>query len=348
MRQRLRVPVVMERSTQDPLTDEDVQLQVLDEGVVAQPRHCFGLGRIGRPRGVVLTNERGPGLDHDLQLEWTALEPAGPLLLRRPHTSVAGDALGGPRLLLPGRDRGAQNLPRLVDGHQLHEPFRAAAGTATPAVPPALATLPPALPTPRPDSPSLRRSVVAGSPLDSASCGGSRFDPTSRPDPSALASRGTRVGHRSPAHGLGGRSTISRHVFDNVPDPLYWAFYCRRMRRGGVADPRPKRAGRLTTVAPPANPKHRLQGFRSGVWMQTRCATRRRRHALDDLLRLIVLRGAVVLEIDHQLPDWRSCTSVYQGTRRRRLRRDLRGGDRVGRRHPAPVPHPHQDQAGAR
>src|SRR5262249_45210428 len=71
-------------------------------------------------------------------------------------------------------------------------------------------------------------------------------------------------------------SPVSRRVFDNVPDPLYWAFYTivavmllvvawlisQRVQNYERGLPDDRRTTRK-------NVERRLAGFRSGVWMQT-------------------------------------------------------------------------------
>jgi nitrate reductase gamma subunit len=107
-------------------------------------------------------------------------------------------------------------------------------------------------------------------------------------------------------------SRVSRQVFGNVPDPLYWAFYAtvavmllvvawlvslrvQNYERGKPDDRRTTRA----------NVKHRLEEFRSGVWMQTllRDPAAGVMHSMIYFGFLILFVATVVLEIDHQLPD---------------------------------------------
>jgi Fe-S oxidoreductase len=107
-------------------------------------------------------------------------------------------------------------------------------------------------------------------------------------------------------------SPISRHVFGNIPDPLYWAFYAvvgvmlvtvgwlvaqrvRNYERGQSDDRRTTRA----------NSKRRLEDFRAGVWMQTllRDPAAGLMHSAIYFGFLVLFIATVILEIDHQLPE---------------------------------------------
>jgi Fe-S oxidoreductase len=107
-------------------------------------------------------------------------------------------------------------------------------------------------------------------------------------------------------------SPISRDVFGNVPDPLYWAFYAtvgvmlflvawlvaQRVQNYERGQPDNRRTTR-------ANVKRRLEGFRSGVWMQTllRDPAAGVMHSMIYFGFLVLFVATVILEIDHQLPD---------------------------------------------
>jgi nitrate reductase gamma subunit len=107
-------------------------------------------------------------------------------------------------------------------------------------------------------------------------------------------------------------SPISRQVFGNVPDPLYWAFYATvgvmllvvawlvslRVQNYERGKPDNRRTTRT-------NVKRRLEGFRSGVWMQTllRDPAAGVMHSMIYFGFLVLFVATVVLEIDHQLPD---------------------------------------------
>jgi len=107
-------------------------------------------------------------------------------------------------------------------------------------------------------------------------------------------------------------SPISRHVFGNIPDPLYWAFYAtvavmlvvtgwlvaQRVRNYERGQPDDRRTTR-------ANAKRRLEDFRAGVWMQTllRDPAAGLMHSAIYFGFLVLFIATVVLEIDHQLPE---------------------------------------------
>ena len=107
-------------------------------------------------------------------------------------------------------------------------------------------------------------------------------------------------------------SPVSRQVFGNVPDPLYWAFYATvgvmllvvawlvslRVQNYERGKPDNRRTTR-------ANAKRRLESFRSGVWMQTllRDPAAGVMHSMIYFGVLVLFVATVVLEIDHQLPD---------------------------------------------
>jgi Fe-S oxidoreductase/nitrate reductase gamma subunit len=119
-------------------------------------------------------------------------------------------------------------------------------------------------------------------------------------------------------------SPISRHVFGNVPDPLYWAFYAtvpvmvfmvawlvaQRVQNYERGQPDDRRTTRT-------NVKRRLEGFRSGVWMQTllRDPAAGVMHSMIYFGFLVLFVATVILEIDHQLPDAAKFLHgrVYQG-----------------------------------
>ncbi|MGQ0802882.1 MAG: 4Fe-4S dicluster domain-containing protein, partial [Actinomycetota bacterium] len=107
-------------------------------------------------------------------------------------------------------------------------------------------------------------------------------------------------------------SPISRHVFGNIPDPLYWAFYAvsaamlvavgwlasqrvRNYERGQPDD-------RGTTRK---NAERRLRDFRAGMWMQTllRDPAAGAMHSAIYFGFLVLFVATVILEIDHQLPE---------------------------------------------
>jgi len=107
-------------------------------------------------------------------------------------------------------------------------------------------------------------------------------------------------------------STVSRHVFGNVPDAVYWLFYgvifvmliavawlvsqrIRNYERGQPDD-------RRTTKK---NFQRRLHDFRAGVWMQTllRDPAAGAMHACIYFGFLVLFAATVILEIDHQMPE---------------------------------------------
>jgi heterodisulfide reductase subunit C/nitrate reductase gamma subunit len=107
-------------------------------------------------------------------------------------------------------------------------------------------------------------------------------------------------------------SPISRHVFANVPDPIYWLFYAvvcvmllavswlvaqrvRNYERGQPDD-------RRTTKK---NFQRRLHDFRAGVWMQTllRDPAAGVMHSMIYFGFLVLFAATVILEIDHQMPE---------------------------------------------
>jgi len=107
-------------------------------------------------------------------------------------------------------------------------------------------------------------------------------------------------------------SPISREVFVNVPDPIYWLFYAvaplalflcawlvsqrvRNYERGRPDD-------RRTTKK---NAHRRMRDFRSGVWMQTllRDPAAGVMHSFIYFGFLVLFAATIILEIDHQLPE---------------------------------------------
>ena len=107
-------------------------------------------------------------------------------------------------------------------------------------------------------------------------------------------------------------SPVSRHVFDNIPDPIYWAFYAtvgamvmvtawlvslrfRNYERGQPDDRRTTRK----------NVHRRMRDFRAGVWMRTllRDPAAGAMHSAIYFGFLVLFIATVVLEIDHQLPE---------------------------------------------
>ncbi|GMU78918.1 MAG: Fe-S oxidoreductase [Acidimicrobiia bacterium] len=119
-------------------------------------------------------------------------------------------------------------------------------------------------------------------------------------------------------------SKITRHVFVNIPDPLYWMFYAtaatmllvtawlvatrvRNYERGGPDD-------RRTTKA---NLHRRMRDFRAGVWMRTllRDPAAGVMHSFIYFGFLVLLAATILLEIDHQLPEDLKFLhgQVYQG-----------------------------------
>ena len=156
-------------------------------------------------------------------------------------------------------------------------------------------------------------------------------------------------------------SPIERPVFINVPTAVKIAFYApsrrccfvvawlaslrvRNYERGAPDD-------RRTTKK---NAKRRFADFRAGVWMQTllRDPAAGIMHSCIYFGFIGLFMATVLLEIDHQLPGslkflHGTVYEAYFGRRRprgRRVPRRHRLGDRAAL-HPAPVPHPHQDQA---
>ena len=119
-------------------------------------------------------------------------------------------------------------------------------------------------------------------------------------------------------------STVSREVFVDVPDPVYWLFYAtaatmlivcawlvslrvRNYERGGPDDRRTTRH----------NVHRRLADFRAGVWMRTllRDPAAGVMHSMIYFGFLWLFVATVILEIDHQMPDNLKFLhgEVYQG-----------------------------------
>jgi len=107
-------------------------------------------------------------------------------------------------------------------------------------------------------------------------------------------------------------SPVSRHVFGNIPDPVYWAFYAtvgamlmvtawlvslrfRNYERGQPDDRRTTRK----------NVHRRMRDFRAGVWMRTllRDPAAGAMHSAIYFGFLVLFIATVILEIDHQLPE---------------------------------------------
>ncbi|MFI5042643.1 MAG: respiratory nitrate reductase subunit gamma, partial [Acidimicrobiales bacterium] len=107
-------------------------------------------------------------------------------------------------------------------------------------------------------------------------------------------------------------SHVSRQVFIDVPDPIYWLFYAtaatmllvcawlislrvRNYERGGPDDRRTTRR----------NVHRRLADFRAGVWMRTllRDPVAGVMHSMIYFGFLWLFVATVILEIDHQMPD---------------------------------------------
>jgi Fe-S oxidoreductase/nitrate reductase gamma subunit len=107
-------------------------------------------------------------------------------------------------------------------------------------------------------------------------------------------------------------SPVSREVFVNIPDALYWAFYVtvpimlftvayltavrvQNYQRGAPDD-------RRTTKQ---NAERRLRDFRRGVWMQTllRDPAAGVMHSCIYFGFIFLFMATVLLEIDHQLPE---------------------------------------------
>ena len=119
-------------------------------------------------------------------------------------------------------------------------------------------------------------------------------------------------------------SPVSRHVFGNIPDPIYWAFYAtvgvmllvtawlislrvRNYQRGQPDDRRTTRA----------NVHRRLRDFRAGVLMRTllRDPAAGAMHSAIYFGFIVLFVATVILEIDHQLPESLKFLHgrVYQG-----------------------------------
>ncbi len=107
-------------------------------------------------------------------------------------------------------------------------------------------------------------------------------------------------------------SSVARHVFVNIPDPLYWLFYAtaatmllvcawlvstrvRNYERGAPDD-------RNTTTK---NVHRRMTDFRAGVWMRTllRDPAAGVMHSFIYFGFLVLLAATIILEVDHQLPE---------------------------------------------
>jgi Fe-S oxidoreductase/nitrate reductase gamma subunit len=107
-------------------------------------------------------------------------------------------------------------------------------------------------------------------------------------------------------------SPVSREVFGNIPDPIYWAFYAtvgvmlgvtawlvaQRFRNYERGQPDDRRTTR-------ANVHRRLRDFRAGVWMQTllRDPAAGAMHSAIYFGFIVLFIATVILEIDHQLPE---------------------------------------------
>jgi Fe-S oxidoreductase/nitrate reductase gamma subunit len=119
-------------------------------------------------------------------------------------------------------------------------------------------------------------------------------------------------------------SRVSRRVFIDIPEPIYWLFYAtvatmlfvcawlvslrvRNYLRGGPDDRRTTRE----------NVHRRLGDFRSGVWMRTllRDPAAGLMHSCIYFGFLVLFAATVILEIDHQLPPSLKFLhgSVYEG-----------------------------------
>src|SRR5262249_41443697 len=107
-------------------------------------------------------------------------------------------------------------------------------------------------------------------------------------------------------------STVSRRVFGDVPDPVYWTFYAGialmllavtwlAWARGRDYERRQPDARRTTK----ANAHLRMRDFRSGVWMQTllRDPAAGVMHSFIYFGFLVLFAATVILEIDHQMPE---------------------------------------------
>ena len=107
-------------------------------------------------------------------------------------------------------------------------------------------------------------------------------------------------------------STIGRHVFINIPDPIYWLFYAtvavmlvlcaslvmarvKNYERGAPDDRRTNKK----------NVHRRMRDFRSGVWMRTlmRDPAAGLMHSCIYFGFLVLFAATIILEIDHQLPE---------------------------------------------
>jgi Fe-S oxidoreductase len=128
----------------------------------------------------------------------------------------------------------------------------------------------------------------------------------------ALAAIGTVVSGVLPRiTGWTDTSRVSRPVFFDIPDPVYWMFYAtvavmlfvcawlvslrvRNYLRGGPDDRRTTRH----------NAHRRLRDFRAGVWMRTllRDPAAGVMHACIYFGFLVLFAATIILEIDHQLP----------------------------------------------
>jgi Fe-S oxidoreductase/nitrate reductase gamma subunit len=107
-------------------------------------------------------------------------------------------------------------------------------------------------------------------------------------------------------------SPVSRHVFGNIPDPIYWAFYAvvtlMLFMVGWLAA---QRVANYVRGAPDdrrttrANVERRLRAFRAGVWMRTllRDPSAGLMHSMIYFGFLVLFAATVVLEIDHQMPE---------------------------------------------
>lgn len=116
-------------------------------------------------------------------------------------------------------------------------------------------------------------------------------------------------------------SAVTRQVFINIPDPLYWAFYASisvmlfvtawlvsmRVRNYERGAPENRRTTRK-------NFKERMEDFRAGVWMRTllRDPAAGVMHSMIYFGFLVLFIVTVVLEIDHQLPE--SLRFLHGGT----------------------------------
>ena len=122
-------------------------------------------------------------------------------------------------------------------------------------------------------------------------------------------------------------SSISREVFVDIPDPIYWLFYAvapaalfavawlvaqrvKNYERGRPDD-------RRTTKK---NAHRRMRDFRAGVWMRTlmRDPAAGAMHSFIYFGFLVLFAATIILEIDHQLPEELSSST---GACTRRIRR---------------------------